>query len=530
MSHEFQLALKAIKSGNAVGLKKIIKYNPVVMQECTDNGFDTLLHMAINDYQEDCLKVIIEKLATAQLSRQIYEVRNWAGETPIELAISLRAEKLLNCLLEGVDKIGLLDEALDIRYGDAQNTLLHVVVNTGGQSCVKVVFYWLTRNDSLAERLFKQNFEEHTPLHLLAMDGEIDCLRTLLFHADRYGLLAELFAMVDCQGNTPLHAAVTYQNHDAIEALLNFSPQDAESICCMVNNEGYTPLTLYSCKNTQNKNDPLLKLLEYRTLNYPFKPKDEMVDVNAIINADPRLLYNPYLAQIARVVCEVMNTVRAIIRYSNTHPDNRFLPKREYTKNKRNISKLRYQIKQLDIESHSEEEYEQIKAGNAGNCSEYATAVARELQLVAPDLESKISGSVGGFGDHCYNLVFIKQGKAEICFLVDAWAGVMGIMDDNNLLLKEYYSYVDYSSNFSHAVPLVVNINHKFHKHSARAIELMHYKNDADEPVIVDSYLPYGPVAELQSSSSVARLGLFNSLVKEEKELSHFVKSSVYRP
>ncbi|XP_012495587.1 PREDICTED: receptor-interacting serine/threonine-protein kinase 4 [Propithecus coquereli] len=198
----------AIVSGDTSKLMKILQPQDV---DLVLDGSASLLHLAVEAGQEDCVKWLLLNNANPNLT-------NRKGSTPLHVAVERRVRGVVELLLARKISVNAKDED--------QWTALHFAAQNGDESSTRLL---LEKNAAIDE----VDFEGRTPMHVACQHGQENIVRILL----RRGVDVSL------QGKdawVPLHYAA-WQGHLPIVKLLAKQPGvsvDAQTL------DGRTPLHL----------------------------------------------------------------------------------------------------------------------------------------------------------------------------------------------------------------------------------------------------------------------------------------------
>ncbi|XP_053420992.1 receptor-interacting serine/threonine-protein kinase 4 isoform X2 [Nycticebus coucang] len=200
--------MDAIVSGDTSKLMKILQPQDV---DLVLDGGASLLHLAVEAGQEDCVKWLLLNNANPNLT-------NRKGSTPLHMAVERRVRGIVELLLARKVSVNAKDED--------QWTALHFAAQNGDESSTRLL---LERNASIDE----VDFEGRTPMHVACQHGQEHIVRILL----RRGVDVSL------QGKdawVPLHYAA-WQGHLAIVKLLAKQPGVSVNAQTL---DGRTPLHL----------------------------------------------------------------------------------------------------------------------------------------------------------------------------------------------------------------------------------------------------------------------------------------------
>ncbi|XP_003798114.1 receptor-interacting serine/threonine-protein kinase 4 [Otolemur garnettii] len=198
----------AIVSGDTSKLMKILQPQDV---DLVLDGGASLLHLAVEAGQEDCVKWLLLNNANPNLT-------NRKGSTPLHVAVERRVRGIVELLLARKVSVNAKDED--------QWTALHFAAQNGDESSTRLL---LERNASIDE----VDFEGRMPMHVACQHGQEHIVRILL----RRGVDVSL------QGKdawVPLHYAA-WQGHLAIVKLLAKQPGVSVNAQTL---DGRTPLHL----------------------------------------------------------------------------------------------------------------------------------------------------------------------------------------------------------------------------------------------------------------------------------------------
>ncbi|XP_069328365.1 receptor-interacting serine/threonine-protein kinase 4 [Eulemur rufifrons] len=198
----------AIVSGDTSKLMKILQPQDV---DLVLDGSASLLHLAVEAGQEDCVKWLLLNNANPNLT-------NRKGSTPLHVAVEKRVRGVVELLLARKISVNAKDED--------QWTALHFAAQNGDESSTRLL---LEKNASIDE----VDFEGRTPMHVACQHGQENIVRILL----RRGVDVSL------QGKdawVPLHYAA-WQGHLPIVKLLAKQPGVSVNAQTL---DGRTPLHL----------------------------------------------------------------------------------------------------------------------------------------------------------------------------------------------------------------------------------------------------------------------------------------------
>nr|XP_020140347.1 receptor-interacting serine/threonine-protein kinase 4 [Microcebus murinus] len=198
----------AIVSGDTSKLMKILQPQDV---DLVLDGGASLLHLAVEAGQEDCVKWLLLNNANPNLT-------NRKGSTPLHVAVERRVRGVVELLLARKISVNAKDED--------QWTALHFAAQIGDESSTRLL---LEKNASIDE----VDFEGRTPMHVACQHGQEHIVRILL----RRGVDVSL------QGKdawVPLHYAA-WQGHLPIVKLLAKQPGVSVNAQTL---DGRTPLHL----------------------------------------------------------------------------------------------------------------------------------------------------------------------------------------------------------------------------------------------------------------------------------------------
>uniref|UniRef100_A0A8C9AHB8 Receptor-interacting serine/threonine-protein kinase 4 n=1 Tax=Prolemur simus TaxID=1328070 RepID=A0A8C9AHB8_PROSS len=198
----------AIVSGDTSKLMKILQPQDV---DLVLDGSASLLHLAVEAGQEDCVKWLLLNNANPNLT-------NRKGSTPLHVAVERRVRGVVELLLARKMSVNAKDED--------QWTALHFAAQNGDESSTRLL---LEKNASIDE----VDFEGRTPMHVACQHGQENIVRILL----RRGVDVSL------QGKdawVPLHYAA-WQGHLPIVKLLAKQPGVSVNAQTL---DGRTPLHL----------------------------------------------------------------------------------------------------------------------------------------------------------------------------------------------------------------------------------------------------------------------------------------------
>uniref|UniRef100_A0A4W2F2C0 Receptor-interacting serine/threonine-protein kinase 4 n=1 Tax=Bos indicus x Bos taurus TaxID=30522 RepID=A0A4W2F2C0_BOBOX len=198
----------AIVSGDTSRLMKILQPQDV---DLVLDGGASLLHLAVEAGQEDCVKWLLLNNANPNLT-------NRRGSTPLHVAVEKRVRGIVELLLARKISVNAADED--------QWTALHFAAQNGDEGSMRLL---LEKNASVHEA----DCEGRTPMHVACQHGQEGVVRILLRRGVDAGLPGK-------DAWVPLHYAA-WQGHLPIVKLLAKQPGvsvDAQTL------DGRTPLHL----------------------------------------------------------------------------------------------------------------------------------------------------------------------------------------------------------------------------------------------------------------------------------------------
>ncbi|XP_070232536.1 receptor-interacting serine/threonine-protein kinase 4 isoform X1 [Bos mutus] len=198
----------AIVSGDTSRLMKILQPQDV---DLVLDGGASLLHLAVEAGQEDCVKWLLLNNANPNLT-------NRRGSTPLHVAVEKRVRGIVELLLARKISVNAADED--------QWTALHFAAQNGDEGSTRLL---LEKNASVHEA----DCEGRTPMHVACQHGQEGVVRILLRRGVDAGLPGK-------DAWVPLHYAA-WQGHLPIVKLLAKQPGvsvDAQTL------DGRTPLHL----------------------------------------------------------------------------------------------------------------------------------------------------------------------------------------------------------------------------------------------------------------------------------------------
>ncbi|XP_033711991.1 receptor-interacting serine/threonine-protein kinase 4 isoform X1 [Tursiops truncatus] len=198
----------AIVNGDTSRLMKILQPQDV---DLVLDGGASLLHLAVQAGQEDCVKWLLLNNANPNLT-------NRKGSTPLHVAVEKRVRGVVELLLTRKISVNAADED--------QWTALHFAAQNGDEGSTRLL---LEKNASMHEA----DCEGRTPMHVACQHGQESIVRILLRHGVDAGLPGK-------DAWVPLHYAA-WQGHLPIVKLLAKQPGvsvDAQTL------DGRTPLHL----------------------------------------------------------------------------------------------------------------------------------------------------------------------------------------------------------------------------------------------------------------------------------------------
>ncbi|XP_026948396.1 receptor-interacting serine/threonine-protein kinase 4 isoform X3 [Sagmatias obliquidens] len=198
----------AIVNGDTSRLMKILQPQDV---DLVLDGGASLLHLAVQAGQEDCVKWLLLNNANPNLT-------NRKGSTPLHVAVEKRVRGVVELLLARKISVNAADED--------QWTALHFAAQNGDEGSTRLL---LEKNASMHEA----DCEGRTPMHVACQHGQESIVRILLRHGVDAGLPGK-------DAWVPLHYAA-WQGHLPIVKLLAKQPGvsvDAQTL------DGRTPLHL----------------------------------------------------------------------------------------------------------------------------------------------------------------------------------------------------------------------------------------------------------------------------------------------
>ncbi|XP_036706536.1 receptor-interacting serine/threonine-protein kinase 4 isoform X4 [Balaenoptera musculus] len=198
----------AIVNGDTSRLMKILQPQDV---DLVLDGGASLLHLAVQAGQEDCVKWLLLNNANPDLA-------NRKGSTPLHLAVEKRVRGVVELLLARKISVNAADED--------QWTALHFAAQNGDEGSTRLL---LEKNASVHEA----DCEGRTPMHVACQHGQESIVRILLRRGVDAGLPGK-------DAWVPLHYAA-WQGHLPIVKLLAKQPGvsvDAQTL------DGRTPLHL----------------------------------------------------------------------------------------------------------------------------------------------------------------------------------------------------------------------------------------------------------------------------------------------
>ncbi|XP_074156585.1 receptor-interacting serine/threonine-protein kinase 4 [Sminthopsis crassicaudata] len=199
---------EAIMSGDTGKLMKILQPQDV---DLVLDGNSSLLHLAVEAGQEECVKWLLLNNANPNLT-------NRRGSTPLHVAIEKRVKNVIELILARKINVNAKDED--------QWTALHFAAQNGDESSLRLL---LDKNASFNE----VDFEGRTPMHIACQHGQENIVRILL----RRGVDVTLQGKDDWM---PLHYAA-WQGHLPIVKLLAKQPGVSVNAQTL---DGRTPLHL----------------------------------------------------------------------------------------------------------------------------------------------------------------------------------------------------------------------------------------------------------------------------------------------
>ncbi|XP_004264626.1 receptor-interacting serine/threonine-protein kinase 4 [Orcinus orca] len=198
----------AIVNGDTSRLMKILQPQDV---DLVLDGGASLLHLAVQAGQEDCVKWLLLNNANPNLT-------NRKGSTPLHVAVEKRVRGVVELLLARKISVNAADED--------QWTALHFAAQNGDEGSTRLL---LEKNASMHEA----DCEGRTPMHVACQHGQESIVRILLRRGVDAGLPGK-------DAWVPLHYAA-WQGHLPIVKLLAKQPGvsvDAQTL------DGRTPLHL----------------------------------------------------------------------------------------------------------------------------------------------------------------------------------------------------------------------------------------------------------------------------------------------
>ncbi|KAB1283805.1 Receptor-interacting serine/threonine-protein kinase 4 [Camelus dromedarius] len=198
----------AIMNGDTSRLMKILQPQDV---DLVLDGGASLLHLAVEAGQEDCVKWLLLNNANPNLT-------NGKGSTPLHVAVERRARGVVELLLARKISVNATDED--------QWTALHFAAQNGDEGSTRLL---LERNASVHEA----DCEGRTPMHVACQHGQESIVRILLRRGVDVGLPGK-------DAWAPLHYAA-WQGHLPIVKLLAKQPGVSVNAQTL---DGRTPLHL----------------------------------------------------------------------------------------------------------------------------------------------------------------------------------------------------------------------------------------------------------------------------------------------
>lgn len=198
----------AIVSGDTGKLMKILQPQDV---DLVLDGSASLLHLAVEAGQEECVKWLLLNNANPNLTNQ-------KGSTPLHVAVERRVRGVVELLLARKISINAKDED--------QWTALHFAAQNGDAGSTRLL---LEKNASASE----VDFEGRTPMHVACQHGQENIVRLLLRRGVDVGLQGK-------DAWVPLHYAA-WQGHLPIVKLLAKQPGASVNAQTL---DGRTPLHL----------------------------------------------------------------------------------------------------------------------------------------------------------------------------------------------------------------------------------------------------------------------------------------------
>ncbi|XP_054942408.1 receptor-interacting serine/threonine-protein kinase 4 isoform X2 [Physeter macrocephalus] len=198
----------AIVNGDTSRLMKILQPQDV---DLVLDGGASLLHLAVQAGQEDCVKWLLLNSANPNLT-------NRKGSTPLHVAVEKRVRGVVELLLARRISVNAADED--------QWTALHFAAQNGDEGSARLL---LEKNASVREA----DCEGRTPMHVACQHGQESIVRVLLRRGVDAGLPGK-------DAWAPLHYAA-WQGHLPVVKLLAKQPGvsvDAQTL------DGRTPLHL----------------------------------------------------------------------------------------------------------------------------------------------------------------------------------------------------------------------------------------------------------------------------------------------
>uniref|UniRef100_A0A2C9JR10 Ion transport domain-containing protein n=1 Tax=Biomphalaria glabrata TaxID=6526 RepID=A0A2C9JR10_BIOGL len=247
--------------GMTENLKSLFEENPNFITLTGRNG-SHLIHVAVQNNQEDVIKLIVKSLYGA---REI-DALDINGNTPLHVAVTAGDARLTKLLID-------LNAATDIKNGSGlmaihlaaelkDVTVLKVLLRTGinpnmqGDTGYTPLHVAAAKNNFKAlELLIKHGgnltiraLSGFSPVHTAAINGATEAIQIFVEEGKLVGYSKEqIMNLMDSEKQLPIHAAVTSGNARTVEMCLKYG-----AICTSQKNDGSTPVHYAAAQGNVN--------------------------------------------------------------------------------------------------------------------------------------------------------------------------------------------------------------------------------------------------------------------------------------